>query len=171
MKGAEAVPLLSRIARKKKIDFFFSRIPKDSRILEVGCGDGWAGEYLRRNGWHGYVGLDIKPPADIVGDILRWKELGLEEGSFDVIIAFEVVEHVDCFAACHALLKPGGKLMVTTPLPRADRVLRMLERCGLSQKRTTPHDHLVDLKQVPYFREKEIRIVGLLSQWAVLTRD
>jgi SAM-dependent methyltransferase len=168
---AQAVPFLSRIAREKKIDYFFNRIPKHSRILEIGSGDGWARGYLEENGWDNYVGLDIKPPADIVGDIGQWKELGLDEESFDTIIAFEVIEHVDCFAACHALLKPGGKLMVTTPLPRGDWFLRLLEWCGLNQKRTTPHHNLVDLRQVPCFGDKEIKIVGFLSQWAVLTRD
>lgn len=171
MKDVEAVPFLSRIARKKKIGYFFSCIPRHNRILEVGCGGGWAGEYLKNNGWHNYVGLDIEPPADIVGDILRWRELGIEEESFDTVIAFEVVEHVDCFAACYTILKPGGKLMITTPLPRTDWVLRVLEWCGLNQKRMSPHDHLVDLRKIAYFENKEIKIVGFLSQWAVLTRD
>lgn len=141
-----------------------------NRILEIGCGDGWVGQYLKSHGWSNYVGMDIEPPADIVGDILRWRELGVEEESFDTIIAFEVVEHVDCFRACYDILKPGGKLLVTTPLPRMDWALRVLEWCGLNQRRMSPHDHLVNLKEATYFQDKDIKIVALLSQWGILTK-
>ena len=144
------MPLLSDISRRKKIQYFLSKIPKDQRILEIGCGDGWVGRYLRENGWQHYVGLDVTPPADIVGDIHDYESLGIEEESFDVIIAFEVVEHVDCFRQCYEILNPGGQLMLTTPLPHMDWLLKVLEWLGLNQKRMSPHDHLVCLRDVSY---------------------
>lgn len=98
------MPILSSYAQKKKARYFLDGIPKDFRILEVGCGNGWAGNYLKEGGWEHYVGLDLVPPADIVGDIRNWKNLGIEEESFDVIIVFEVVEHVDCFDSCYDIL-------------------------------------------------------------------
>jgi len=58
---------------------------------------GWVRQYLEEKGHTGYVGLNLIPPADIVGDIGNWPSLGLKAQSFDYIIAFEVVEHVDCF--------------------------------------------------------------------------
>lgn len=164
------MPLLSDYARRRKARYFLDRIPKDARILEVGSGGGWVGEYLRRGGWSGYTGLDIRAPAEVVGDIRHWRELGLAAESFDVIVAFEVVEHVDCFAECYDLLKPGGQMIITTPLPRADRILWLFERIGLNQKRRTPHGNLVDLKTVEVFPDKKIRIVGLMSQWAFLRK-
>jgi len=102
-----------------------------------------------------------------VGNILLWRELGLEPESYDVVIAFEVVEHVDCFKACYDLLKPGGRLLLTSPLPHMDWVMRILERLGLNQKRTSPHDHLVYFQEVPHFEQKQIKIVALLSQWGI----
>src|SRR5271165_6155901 len=111
-----SMPLLSRYAANKKIDYFLRTIPKDAAILEIGAGSGWAGKYLQDNGWTNYLGLDLFPPADLVGDIRHWSDLGLEAGSFDVILAFEIVEHVECFQECYELLKPGGMLMVTTPV-------------------------------------------------------
>jgi 2-polyprenyl-3-methyl-5-hydroxy-6-metoxy-1,4-benzoquinol methylase len=161
------MPLLSDYARKKKIYYFLESIPKEARILEVGCGSGWALEYLRGQGWQHSWGVDIRPPADYVGDIRRWRELGLDSESFDVIIAFEVVEHVACFRECYDLLKPGGKLLLTSPLPRMDWFMKLLETLGLNQKRTSPHDCLVDFATVPEFERKDIRIVGCLSQWGV----
>ena len=98
------MPLLSDLSRQKKIRYFLDPIPKDASILEIGCGSKWVGEYLRGNGWQHYIGLDLFPPADVVGDIRNWRELGLEAASFDVIIAFEVIEHVDCF---NGVLRPA----------------------------------------------------------------
>ncbi|MHC4438095.1 MAG: class I SAM-dependent methyltransferase [Planctomycetota bacterium] len=162
--------LLSLYARKKKIEHFLKRIPKHSRILEIGCGTGWLGQYLKDNGWNNYTGIDINPPANIVGDIRDWRKLGLKECSFDVIIAFEVVEHVDCFKECFELLTEKGMLMLTSPVPHMDWMLKILEIVGLNQRRTSVHDHLVYLKDVPYFEDKEIKTIGFLSQWAILTK-
>jgi 2-polyprenyl-3-methyl-5-hydroxy-6-metoxy-1,4-benzoquinol methylase len=164
------MPLLSDIARRKKEKFFFQDLPKTARILEIGCGSGWVGEYLKRNGWHNYVGLDIVPPADVVGDVREWQSLGLAAESFDAIVAFEVVEHVDCFRACHDLLRPGGRMLITTPVPHRDWVMKALEAVGLNQKRTSPHDHLVYLEKVPLFAEKRVQQVAGLSQWGVFVK-
>jgi SAM-dependent methyltransferase len=164
------VPLLSLYARRKKIAYFLESICRDQRILEVGSGSGWVGDYLLGRGYTRYTGLDLEPPADVVGDIRQWRSLGLAPGSFDVIIAFEVVEHVDCFRECYDLLAPGGRLMLTSPLPRMDWAMRLLEALRLNQRRSSPHDHLIDFRQVPLFEEKQIRIVACLSQWGVFRK-
>jgi SAM-dependent methyltransferase len=164
------VPLLSTLARRRKVDHFFAGVPRDARILEIGAGGGWLRAALEARGFTAYTGLDLEGPADVVGDVNDWRALGLAPESFDVVVAFEVVEHVDCFAACHALLVPGGALFVTTPVPGRDWVMRLLERAGLNQRRTSPHDHLIDLRGAPFFEQREVRIVGGLSQWAVLRK-
>jgi 2-polyprenyl-3-methyl-5-hydroxy-6-metoxy-1,4-benzoquinol methylase len=165
------MPVLSQFAQQRKIKYFIEKIPKEKSILEIGSGSGWVGDYLIKQGWNNYTGIDIVPPADVVGDIHNWKALGLREESFDVIIAFEVVEHVDCFNECRALLKGGGKLMITTPVPHMDWFLIMLEFLGLNQKRTSPHSNLVYLKNVSCFINKKIEIVAFLSQWGIFTKE
>jgi 2-polyprenyl-3-methyl-5-hydroxy-6-metoxy-1,4-benzoquinol methylase len=164
------MPLLSTLARRKKIAYFTPHLPKDARILEVGCGDGWLGRYLRAHGWAHYTGMDVQGPADVVGDVCRWRTLGLAAGSFDAVIAFEVVEHVWCFEEFHDLLRPGGLLMLTTPLPTMDWLCRLMEAMGLNQKRTSPHDHLINLRQVPLFEPVEIRIVPPCAQWGIFRK-
>ena len=165
-------PLLSRIARDRKLRYFFDRIAPGSAILEVGCADGWVGRWATEHGHH-VTGIDIVPPANpnadvVVGDIREWRALGLAPASFDVIIAFEVIEHGDFAAALHALLKPDGRLMVTTPVPRMDWVCRLGEKAGLLQKRTSPHTHLIDVRKVPGFTAVDRRVVGGVAQWGVL---
>ena len=164
------MPTLSEFAKKKKIEYFLKQIPKNSCILEIGCGSGWVRDYLQNNGWTNYKGIDIVPPADIIGDICKWKELGIKEESFDIIIAFELVEHVNCFNECRELLKPGGKLMVTTPVPHMDWFMVFLEFLGLNQKRTSPHINLTYLKNVDCFSVKEIKIISYLAQWGIFIK-
>lgn len=161
----------SEFARKKKIDFFLKKIPKNKHILEIGSGSGWAGDFLKKRGYIHYMGLDIVPPADIVGDIRDWKALGLKAESFDVIIAFEIVEHVDCFKECWTLLRAGGRLLLTTPVPHMDWVLGVMEFLGLNQKRTSPHTNLIYLKNVSCFKKKQIKIVAFLSQWGIFEKE
>ena len=157
-------------AQHKRIRFFAPHLRNGDKILEIGCGSGWVRNALADRGIAKYTGIDIRHPADIVGDINAWKDLGLSPSSFDVIIAFEVVEHVDCFQACYDLLKPCGKMLITTPLPETDWILKIIESVGLCQKRTSPHNHLVRLKDVPIFSRKEIRIILGLGQWAVFAK-
>jgi 2-polyprenyl-3-methyl-5-hydroxy-6-metoxy-1,4-benzoquinol methylase len=164
------MPILTRFVQKRRIKFFLEKIPKNKSILEIGCGSGWVGDYLRENGWANYLGIDINPPANIVGDICNWRNLGFKEASFDIIIAFEVVEHVDCFKECWELLKEGGMLMLTTPVPHMDWVLKIMEYLGLNQRRTSPHNNLIYLKNIFCFKEKEIRIILFLSQWGIFTK-
>jgi SAM-dependent methyltransferase len=164
------MPFLSDLARRKKLSFFIDPIPKDAAILEIGSGDGWVGKHLKANGWTRYQGIDVQPPADLVGDIRDYASLGLRPGSFDVIVAFEVVEHVDCFRECYELLKPGGRLLATSPVPEMDWVMKMLEAFGLNQKRTSPHDHLIHFEKVPFFEKRELRKVGGLAQWGIFTK-
>ncbi len=164
------MPMISDYVRRRKLDHFFGMIDRSERILEVGTGDGWLREWCREHGYHGYVGLDLGPPADIIGDIREWRELGIEPGSFDVVVAFEVVEHVDCFQECYDILREGGRMMITTPVPRMDWLLRVLELLGLNQPRVTPHDNLLDLRGVEQFEHKEIRTIYGLTQWAVFEK-
>lgn len=161
------MPLLSDYARRKKAEFFFEGIDRTEKILEVGSGSGCVGDWCREHGYDHYTSLDVLVPADIVGDIHNWRELGIEPGSYDVIIAFEVVEHAPCFEECYEILNDGGRMMITTPVPHWDWFLRILEVLGLNQPRYAPHDHLVYLEEVPVFQRKDIRIIAGLSQWAV----
>ena len=164
------MPALSEYAQRQKIAHFLAGLPKSARILEIGCGSRWVGDYLRANGWEHYVGADLVPPADIVGDIKAWRELGLEPASFDVVIAFEVIEHVDLVSEAHDLLKPGGQLLLTSPVPHMDWAMKLLEWFGLNQRRTSPHSNLVYFERIPLFEPVSLRHMAGLSQWGILRK-
>jgi hypothetical protein len=162
--------MVSARMRDRRFNFFFPAVPRSARILEVGSGDGWLGRRLRAEGWTNYTGLDLHPPADIVGDVREWERVGLAARSFDVIVAFEVVEHLDCWDALAALLKDDGVCLVTTPVPYMDWACRLLEVLGINQQRTSPHSNLVYLRRVPQFEVVRLRTVAGIGQWAVMQR-
>jgi SAM-dependent methyltransferase len=159
---------LSDVARRGKVKYFLDHLPTDARILDVGCADNWFKAAARARGYHNVTGLDLYPPADIVGDVWTWRSLGLEGHSYDAIIAFEVIEHGDFAQPFHELLKPDGLLCATTPVPRYDPVCKALERLRLLQQRSSPHSHLIDLRAMPHFEIVERRIRAVISQWAIL---
>ncbi len=165
------MPLLSRIARSVKARTLLGDVHDGMRILEVGCGDGWLRDWLHRRHRCHYVGLDVVPPADVVGSIEDWQQLGLQPGSFDRVVAFEVLEHVACLDACWQLLRPGGALVLTTPVPERDPWLQRLERIGLTQARRSAHDHLVDVRSVPWDGSRWVRRPLGLSQWARMEKE
>lgn len=161
---------VSDYAQQKKLEYFFSKIPKDAQILEVGCAAGWVGRWAIAHGWKNFVGIDIVNggPYDhqfIQGDINDWQALGLKKASFDFIIAFELIEHGNFYEAMYELLKPGGQLFVTSPLPHMDWACKTLEVLSVLQPRTSEHTHLIYMRDVPHFRLEKEQIKGAVSQW------
>ena len=84
-------------------------------------------EALNKMGFLNYTGIDLIDNPFIVGDIINYKKLNLKEKTFDLIIAFEVVEHVDCFKEVYDLLKEDGLFFVTTSLPHMDWFCKILK--------------------------------------------
>jgi 2-polyprenyl-3-methyl-5-hydroxy-6-metoxy-1,4-benzoquinol methylase len=164
------MPVLSNLARQKKLAFFIDPIPKNAKVLEAGCGGNWVKEYMLANGWKQYTGVDVEGDPDIKGDLKDWKALGLQQAAYDVIIAFEVVEHDDLWQAFYDLLKPGGRLLLTTPVPSGDWILKLLEAAGLNQKRTSPHNQLIDVRTVKLFETVTYKSPLGLSQWVILRK-
>jgi len=164
----ERQPLVSELSRRRKFNVLDENLPPGSRILEVGTGDGWFAKRLREGG-HEVVTIDLESPtADVVGDILQWRELGLQECAFDAVVALEVIEHVDCLDALRSLCKHDGLILLSSPHPSWDWSMKMLEFMHLTQKRTSPHCNLtdfakIDLKRVVFKRPMFIHQVALFQ--------
>lgn len=110
---------------------YVESLPADpgAKILELGCGNGATGLMALRAGKCGeYIGIELfRPMAEIASTVLTHVHIGdvhqLElpypEGSFDVLIMSEVLEHlVDpdaTLARLVKLLKPGGLVLASSP--------------------------------------------------------
>lgn len=141
-------PIISELSRNRKLALLLSHLDGKKRILEIGCGDGWFTDRLRKVG-HDVTGVDLQQPATIVGNILEWEKLGLKRASFDVVIALEVIEHVDCLTAMRSLCRPDGIIFLSSPHPKWDWAMKILETSGLTQRRTSPHCNLTDFSKLP----------------------
>ena len=101
------------------------------RVLDVGCGGGILSEALARAGAK-VVAIDLAPAVlDVArlhlhesGVEVDYREVAVEAlaaempGAFDVVTCMEMLEHVpdpaSVIAACATLLRPGGKLFLST---------------------------------------------------------
>jgi SAM-dependent methyltransferase len=94
------------------------------RVLDAPCGDGTLARELSARGWQAWA-ADIAPPARRDGEDVRVLRLDLDaplpfaDGAFDAVVSLEGIEHLLAPARCLAefcrILRPGGRLVVTTP--------------------------------------------------------
>lgn len=93
-----------------------------ARIVELGCADGTFGAMVKATKTLTYVGIEVSADSaiakirlDRVADSLE----GNDAGTFDLALAFHVVEHLaapaDTLATLRRLLVPGGKLVLEVP--------------------------------------------------------
>ena len=147
----ERKPMVSELSRRRKFNLLIKHLAPNSHVLEVGTGDGWFATRLRACG-HDTVTIDLECPANIVGDILNWRSLGLTAKSFDAVVALEVIEHVDCLDAICDLCKDGGLILLSSPHPHWDWAMKILEFLRLTQRRTSAHSNLTNFATINLVR-------------------
>jgi SAM-dependent methyltransferase len=85
------------------------------RVLDVGCG--LKPYYPFFAAATSYVGVDVQenPHADLHGAV---ESLPIEDGSFDVVLCTQVLEHVDdptqAVRELHRVTAPGGRVLAST---------------------------------------------------------
>jgi SAM-dependent methyltransferase len=102
-------------------------LPADATVLDVGCGDGFHLDLLRRHGPPGWrlLGVDTDERAVTAArarglDVRRTtiEDADIPEGSVDLVLCIQTVEHVaDPVALLRAIrrvLRPGGRVYLIT---------------------------------------------------------
>jgi 2-polyprenyl-3-methyl-5-hydroxy-6-metoxy-1,4-benzoquinol methylase len=115
---------LGRQLRQLRTMFLGSAVP--GRLLEVGCGRGRFLDRMRRAGWQ-VQGTDFDPVVaqhvrDKYGlqiDVGDLAALQYPADDYDAIAMSQVIEHVHdpraLLEECHRVLRPGGRLVLSTP--------------------------------------------------------
>jgi ubiquinone/menaquinone biosynthesis C-methylase UbiE len=122
--GAEVDPVTEAVVELGRL--------RGCRVLDVGCGPGTVVRQLAQGFAVEAVGIDpsakmIEVARAEVGDQGEFhvgpaEELPFESDSFDGVVMRWVVHHLDrspAFAEIHRVLRPGGRLVVTTTDPDA----------------------------------------------------
>jgi SAM-dependent methyltransferase len=94
-------------------------LPRYSKVLELGAGDGVQTGALRAM-FDDVIPIDVDPSGVVEGLIVAdAADLPFEDSSFDVIFSSNVLEHVEdldsAFAEMKRVLKPGGIMIHTMP--------------------------------------------------------
>lgn len=102
-------------------------LPADARIIDVGCGDGFHLQLLRRLGDPGWRLEGVDPSERAVDRARRAglrvhrglvQQLDLPASSYDMALLIQTIEHLDdpvaVLRAIRRLLRPGGRLIVVT---------------------------------------------------------
>ena len=150
-------PILSKLRMDKVINEV-KMIPK-CYLLDIGCGPNYkflssVESYMEKG-----VGIDLKVPEITEGKITTKQavltdSLPFEDNQFDIITMLAVLEHLEkpykiCSEAAR-VLRPGGKLILTVPSRKAEKVLKFLAfQLGVVSK-----DEIKDHKN--YFNKSEI---------------
>jgi 2-polyprenyl-3-methyl-5-hydroxy-6-metoxy-1,4-benzoquinol methylase len=116
------------------------------RMLDVGCGEGYALAFFREQGWivkgidFSSAGVDSKNPAcrDVLetGDVFDLLNAEIAAGkTYDVVWLQNVLEHVidplDLLNSLRALVSPDGVAVVTVP-----------NDCSITQRALLSHQHI-----------------------------
>jgi 2-polyprenyl-3-methyl-5-hydroxy-6-metoxy-1,4-benzoquinol methylase len=113
---------------------FYAHFPRDTKtVLDVGCNTGRGGQVLKTmDASLKITGLDLVPERIAILDRAVYTHaicgsstaIPAEDGSFDVIVGGELVEHLPpgqvdtTLAEFFRLLRLNGRLLLTTPNPK-----------------------------------------------------
>ncbi|MFL5804297.1 MAG: class I SAM-dependent methyltransferase [Roseiflexaceae bacterium] len=134
-------PFLAR-QRARQANLLISPELRKGRILDIGCGSFpyFLSHTFFREKFAIERSIPGTPPSDIrwfAIDLNHAPQLPFEDGFFSVITLLAVVEHLDptgltsLFQEAHRVLRPGGRVIITTPAAWSDKLLHWMARVHL----------------------------------------
>ncbi len=153
--------LLDKFISKYRLSVAAKYIERDDLVLDLGCG---VQHYLLTSGKDKFrlgYGLDYDIEDSQEGNInlLNYKYQGslpLKENFFNKVFLLAVLEHIEennvqpLFLEFFRILKKNGRLIITTPTPRAKRILEFLafKLRVITPEEVTDHKHYYVAKEI-----------------------
>lgn len=148
----------------------------DTSILDLGCGTGSLLRRLRGLGYGQLAGVDIAAPEDVDG--IRFHSIDLDkpklpiaDSSVSLVVAVEIVEHLENLGAVLAelrrVLTPTGRVLITTPnVHSIEARLRLLLTGKLKQfDQIGDPTHIVPIFLFPFRRLVARHGFTIADQW------
>ena len=107
------------ILKMEYIRKYLDKVSKSLKIADLGCGEGVLVEEYKKKGYD-IIGVDYNYSSEYVvrGDITKLK---FKNDSFDLVLALDVVEHLNfdeqkkAISEIQRILKNGGKALISIP--------------------------------------------------------
>jgi 2-polyprenyl-3-methyl-5-hydroxy-6-metoxy-1,4-benzoquinol methylase len=146
-------PFLEKIRLEK-----VSKHVVGNRVLDFGCGYGKLALYIQDKR---YVGVDIDQrvleSAKMLNkdrsntDFYSFNDFENKKDKFDTVVMAAVIEHMDSPTEVLLNMKRrldyGGRIIVTTPTPMANKILRLGSKFGLFSKEAVNEHKLLFTKK------------------------
>ena len=107
-------------------------------LIDVGCGRQANVGWVLRKQLKSYIGVDRDIPElslfnlNFVNSLAETMSGKLKNNTADMVIALAVIEHVEdpesFVRTCKKLLKKDGEILLTTPAPYADPILKLISK-------------------------------------------
>ena len=106
----------------------YSLLPHQTKIIDMGSGTGLLIKQLRQKGYDAW-GIDLTPGQNVIAADLN-KILPVESNSIDIVTSLANIEHLEQpgtnLSEIYRMIKPGGKLILTTPSLAAKPILEFI---------------------------------------------
>lgn len=149
MSRPSRTPIITKLVRNRRIKLIEQEISKNTKILDLGCGDGWLTNYLVAKGCD-CIGVDKTVENNTYFRAEDASSLSFSDNTFDCIIMIEVIEHIDpsTYNEIERVLRPNGKIILTTPLPTFNWLVELLAKMRVVNSLKTEHINLVRLNDL-----------------------
>lgn len=155
----------------KRFEKILPHISKQMKILDLGCGDGWLTNRLNSLDFN-CIGVD----TDVKNNTKFYKgtadKIPFSDKFFDCIIMIEVIEHIEptCYDEINRILKDDGLIILSTILPKSDKLVHFLSKIGVVAPYVTPHINLVKIETLPWLLIKKSTIL-VIDQFGVFKKS
>ncbi len=123
---------LDEIIEGMRIKKIINLIPKNCTLLDFGCGDDYNLLLKLKPHIKKGIGIDAKIKNTIKENnlIINSRTKEIKDKSIDCVISLAVLEHLERplapFLELKRIIKPNGKIMITTPSPSSKPLLEFM---------------------------------------------